>query len=199
VSGCTNFYNQAKASYPGCAQEIDSVFDCTGQVPVASIQCNPSSPSPTYAPGVCSAENAALTACTAGGSGSCNTVPLIPATVTGAAATVPVPAMTGGTIADGTYVETTVLAYSTSTPTLNTQQETLVFSGTRMDSVSVTDGGAEERYTATVSTPGGSEISFQITCTSPNHSGLITTAYTATATELQVIWETNVVHTYARQ
>ena len=66
---------------------------------------------------------------------------------------------------------------------------------------SPTDGGAEERYTATLEMHVGApyELTLNVSCTAPDVSGLITTFYEATATDLRIGTDLMEISTYTKQ
>jgi len=137
---------------------------------------------------------------------ACNAIENVGPAVSKTATTAPnpeTPSFTGGGIADGTYVLTAMLYYGASTAPAGTRQETLMFSsGSLVEAVYRVDGGAEERYTATFSTPAGSfgDLETHLVCSvsAPSTPLNSSVAYTATATELRLTADANEVSTYTK-
>lgn len=118
-----------------------------------------------------------------GGAGSaCNTVAITAPLITDAngAGTKPTPA--GGTIADGTYQVTAHTYYAPGSAKRTTYEVMLVVAGSTAQIAQIRDGGAEERFSLTVSTTG---TTFSGISSCPVVGTAIDfNAYTATATEL---------------
>jgi hypothetical protein len=136
----------------------------------------------------------------------CNFLANVGQTVVKTATTDPYPntdSFTGGAIADGTYVLTAMLNYATATAPAGTRKETLIFGGGTLQSVYSIDGAAEESYTASFTTPPASfgDIQIHLTCfaSAPNTALNSETAYTATATELQILTDLMQASTYTKQ
>jgi hypothetical protein len=166
----------------------------------------------------CGDVGGAFLACIRGGSGQdsgtppdvgttiCNFLANVGQTVAKTATTDPYPdtdTFTGGAIADGTYVLTAMLNYATATAPAGTRKETLMFGGGMLQAVYSIDGGAEERYTASFTTPAASfgDIQIHLTCfaSAPSTSLNSETAYTATATELRILTGGMQASTYTKQ
>ena len=136
----------------------------------------------------------------------CNSIANVGQTVVKTATTDPYPqtdSFTGGAIADGTYVLTAMLNYATATAPAGTRKETLIFSGGTLQAVYSIDGAAEERYTASFTTPSASfgDIQTHLTCfaSAPNTALNSETAYIATATELRILTDLMQASTYTKQ
>ena len=131
-----------------------------------------------------------------GGPGACNDL------VNGAAVTsktshaAATPAMTGGTIADGTYFLTAMDDYNGETGS-TTHQETWRFTNGTVDVITAENGAAATRYSGTFSTS-GNMVTFSFTCPM---TGSVTSPLTATSNELQTVNsnDANEVHTFTRQ
>ena len=134
-----------------------------------------------------------------GSSGACNTLtndaPVVSKTTHAGAA----PAMTGGTIADGTYILTAIDKYNGSVGT-NTLQEKWVFSGNTLQIVgSDSSSGVGETHASATYAVTGNSITITASCPGPTSW---TTLYTATPTEFQTedtSSNDDEVHTYALQ
>ena len=125
----------------------------------------------------------------AGGGGACNTVAITAPVVTDSsgAGTKPTPA--GGTIADGTYQVTAHTYYAPGSAKGNTYKVMLVVAGGTAQIAQIRNGGAEERFSLTVSTTG---TTFSAISSCPvMGTALDFDAYTATATELLLFNPTN--------
>jgi hypothetical protein len=114
------------------------------------------------------------------GTGLCNTLAnvgnVVPLTTNAGAA----PAMTGGQIADGTYVLTSQVAYAgRSTAGLGTLKQTFVITGNTVQVVQSGDGGPDEHQTIQLD-PSGGRLNFAYSCPTPGSK--LDGPYTATAT-----------------
>ena len=120
----------------------------------------------------------------------------MPPGVTEGAGTGTIPAMTGGTIADGTYVLTERLDFSGGTCACTTHTK-LVFSdgGTKLEGIFRTEPEADKIYAATVSTS-GTTMTWNFTC--PATMTLLR-QYTATATTIRTVDEQMQLETYTLQ
>lgn len=114
------------------------------------------------------------------GSG-CNTVAQKGTAVSQTAWTDPIPALTGGVIADGTWVMTKWAKTEGTAPASVSTAETLVVAGTSWKIAAV--AGSLSVHANGVATTSGNTITFVQTC--PGSSSKAST-YTATATELMV-------------
>lgn len=115
-----------------------------------------------------------------GGTAACNTLVNDGPDVPESAETGTPPTMTGGTIADGTYVLSARKDWQGSC-NCNTRQK-LSISGTTLQVVTKTDAAPEQRLTTTIATS-GNKLSLTVTCPAAQNLSL---EYTATATQLQV-------------
>jgi hypothetical protein len=108
----------------------------------------------------------------------------------------PPPAMTGGTIADGTYVLTKMVQYNGENGNL-AHQETIVFAGGNGQIVG-TESGATKRLFFTYTTS-GNEITEVVSCGGPAAS--VKQQYTATATTYVSVnsGDKNELHTFTKK
>lgn len=113
------------------------------------------------------------------GGGTCNALPL-PPVVNKTANAAALPAFTGGTIEDGTYVVTSVVDYGTSTPGGTSLQEVYELIGGVAHSAVASSEMAESHFAGTYKTT-GNMLSYSITCPL---MGSVSMAYTATPTTL---------------
>jgi hypothetical protein len=95
-----------------------------------------------------------------------------------------VPTMTGGTIADGTYVETTVTDYGNDIQKTTMTQTTWVINGSTLQWVEWSNELPEARLTMSLTTSDNA-LTFGLVC--PASGGTIAATYTATPTELRYI------------
>lgn len=119
------------------------------------------------------------TGTTGAGGGACNAL-VLPPVVKKTANAAALPAFTGGALADGTYVVTSVVDYGTTTPGGTSVQEVYEFVGGVVHTAVASSEKGEQRFAGTYTTS-GNMISFAITC--PMMGG-ISLAYTATPTML---------------
>ena len=115
-----------------------------------------------------------------GGSGLCNTLANVgtevPVTTNAGAA----PTMTGGQIADGTYVLTSQVVYAgRSTAGLGSLKQTFVIAGNTVQVVQSGEGGPDEHQTIQLD-PSGGKLNFAYSCPTPGNR--LDGPYTATAT-----------------
>jgi hypothetical protein len=105
--------------------------------------------------------------------------------------------MTGGTIADGTYFLTSMDLYNGHTSGKD-HQETWVISGGHLDAAAKVGTDPEENSSGDLVTS-GNQLTIQVTC--PAAATLTGSTYTATATELQIIFfdGPDDVRTYTKQ
>jgi hypothetical protein len=119
-------------------------------------------------------------ATTAGaGGGACNALAL-PPVVKKTADPAALPAFTGGPIADGTYVVTSVVDYGTSTPGGTSLQEIYELVGGVAHSAIASSEMAETHFAGTYATT-MSTLSYSLTCPGPFS---VSMSYTATPTTL---------------
>jgi hypothetical protein len=97
------------------------------------------------------------------------------------------PTMTGGTIADGTWVRTADIQYNSSTAPSGTRRDTVQVSGTTFQIVLRQDASADMHVTATAAL---SNNDFALTWTCGNTGG-VSRKYTATSTTLSLLDESN--------
>ena len=90
------------------------------------------------------------------------------------------PAFTGGSLEDGTYVVTTVVDYGTTTPGGTSVQEVYEFIGGVVHTAVASSEKSEEHFAGSYTTS-GSMLSFAITCP---FMGAISLGYTATPTAI---------------
>ena len=129
-------------------------------------------------------------------SGVCNTFDNISQTVSATVTQGPPPAMTGGTVVDGTYVVTSIVQYN-GDMTPFTLAETSVIGGNMDAWVSSTNGQAPVRYTTTFTT-NNNQLAFTFCCPA---AGNLTIFYTTDATTLSHVDPANPnrIITYTRQ
>ena len=139
-----------------------------------------------------------------GNSGACNDIANVGQVISKTATTdayPDTPSFTGGAIADGTYTLTAMLNYATATTPSGTRKETFLVAGNQLNAAFSVDGGAEERYTATLEMHVGApyELTLNVSCTAPDVTGLRTTFYEATATDLRIGTDLMEISTYTKQ
>ncbi len=115
-----------------------------------------------------------------GGTSACNSLVNDGADVPETAETGTPPTMTGGSIADGTYVLTARKDWQGSCNC--TTRQKLSITGTAVQVVTRTDAGADQRFGGTLSIA-GKAATLNVTCPGAQTKAL---EYTATATELQL-------------
>jgi hypothetical protein len=129
-------------------------------------------------------------------SGSCNTFDNISPTITRTVNQGLPPAMTGGTIVDGTYVVSSIVQYN-GDATSYSLAETSVITGNFDAWVASTNGQLPVRYTTTFTTV-GNQLMLSVCCPAP---GSLTISYTTDGTTLAHVdpLNSNRVITYTRQ
>ncbi len=131
---------------------------------------------------------------TGGGTGACTTVVNIASIVSKTANTAAAPAMTGGTIAPGTYVKTAIINYATSTPGTTKHQETWVITASTLNTVALTPGDTVEKRNSANYTVSGNMFTMNLTCPMV---GTLNAQYSATPTEIRFTSSSpNEVHVY---
>lgn len=139
-----------------------------------------------------------------GNSGACNAIANVGQVISKTATTdayPDTPSFTGGAIADGTYALTAMLNYATASAPSGTRKETFLVAGNQLNAVFSVDGGAEERYTATLEMNTGTPyaLTLNVSCTAPDVTGRSTTFYEATATDLRIGTDLMEISTYTKQ
>ena len=126
----------------------------------------------------------------------CNTFDNIAQTITRTVDPGSPPTMTGGNLADGTYVTTSIVQYNGDT-TAYTLAETSVISGNMDAWVASTNGQAPVRYTTTFTTT-NNQMAFTLCCPFP---GNLTILYTTDGTTISHVDPANPnrIITYTRQ
>jgi hypothetical protein len=113
-----------------------------------------------------------------GGAGSCNTLANIGTDVPVTTDPGPAPAMTGGTIVDGTYVLTSQVNYAGATLGSGALKQTFVITGNTVQVVQSGMGGPDEHSTI-IQIPSGNQLTFTYSCPTAR---TLTVPYTATPT-----------------
>jgi hypothetical protein len=128
--------------------------------------------------------------------GSCNTFPNVSQTVMRTVDSGPTPAMTGGNLADGTYVVTSIVQYNGDVTPFSLA-ETSVIAGNLDAWVASTNGNPEVRYTTTY-VANNNQLALSFCCPTP---GNLTILYTTDGTTISHIDPANPnrVITYTRQ
>lgn len=139
------------------------------------------------------------TATTGDVAGACNTVVNVGSPVSKTSDPGPVPAFTGGTILDGTYVLTAVIDYNGhSGSTVSTETLILSAGGTHLEETAteVSSGvSKEQRNTATLSAS-GSALTIGVTCPA---TVSLPAKFTATATDFRfLVDDPNEVHVFTK-
>ena len=134
---------------------------------------------------------------TDGASGDCNTLTNVGTVVSETTNASALPAMTGGTIVDGTYVLSSAVEYAGSTADTKTHKRTLKISGTTIQIVNSDNGGPDVHATLSIA-PSGNKMNETMTC--PVAGAVTQGAYTATATTLAILKDgENLIETYTKQ
>lgn len=206
VTECQSVLVEDKRLYPGCVDQINKVFACTGTVATTSIHCSATSSAPRYDPLFCPTEVAALNTClpTTGCNIIANTAPTIERTAV--AAELPIADAAGGPLLAATYFRTAATEYTgaggPTGPTGRTDKQTIAISASTgtafvLQSVQSTNGAADQRGTLRV-TPSGTVVSLLATC--PYNAPFADFPYTATETAI-TLYNTieNVVEVYTKQ
>lgn len=129
--------------------------------------------------------------------GACNTIANIGTAVPETTNPAALPAMTGGTIADGTYVLTSAVYYAGSTASSVTHKRTLAISGSTVQLVNSDNSGPDVHATIMFA-PSGNQLGDQGTCPAGLTVGPST--YTASSTTLEITKVAdNQVETYTKQ
>jgi hypothetical protein len=121
-----------------------------------------------------------------------NVGPTVPATQVAGA----LPTMTGGTIVEGTYVETGYAYYNGASGS-GTHKETLIFANGTVKNIN-SDTGKPDVILAGTYTTSGNTLTMNIQCP---QAGTVTTTFTASATTLMFIVSTspNKLETWTKQ
>jgi hypothetical protein len=129
--------------------------------------------------------------------GACNAIANVGTPVAETANAAALPAMTGGTIVDGTYVLISNVQYAGSSAGTKTHKRTLAISGTTIQLVNSDDAGADVHVTLKIA-PSGNALNETLTC--PTGLPFTPGTYTATATTLAIQKSgSQQVETYAKQ
>jgi hypothetical protein len=162
--------------------KVDATFDVAIDVAADARPDRPADTIDAGPPGTCS--------------GACNTFDNISQTVMRTVAQGATPAMTGGTIVDGTYVVTSIVHYNGDMSAFSLA-ETSVIAGNMDAWISETNGQAPVRYTTTF-TANNNQLAFDFCCPS---GGTLTILYTTDGTTLSHVDPANPnrVITYTRQ
>ena len=108
----------------------------------------------------------------------------------------PPPAMTGGTIADGTYALTKMVQYNGETGN-TAHKDSMVFAGGNGQVAGLKDGTGPLQSAFFTFTTAGNELTLTMTC---GGSGTVTLKYTATATTITTVnaGDPNELHTFTK-
>lgn len=133
----------------------------------------------------------------ADGSSTCNAITNVAPIVGKTTHAGPPPAMTGGTVMDGTYVLTAMDKYNGTTGS-NTHQETWIFSAGQVQIVAVDSSMSGEIRAAGTYATVGNGMTLNLTCPT---STSVMNPYTASATQLLLVNanDPNEIHTFTRQ
>lgn len=172
-----------------------------GQASDASTQPETSGPADADAP-----SDAGADAPVDANTGACNTLTDVGPQVSYVSSSDPAPVAAGGTILDGTYALTSIVAYTTSSVTFPAGTATISISGSTVQSVTHSAGNnAKQTQTGTFTTS-GTDFTITTTCSTnktDGGAGPRTTGYTATETTFALLLDGGaqgvLVTTYTKQ
>ena len=143
-----------------------------------------------------SADASGDTSAQASATPNCGAAPNLAPVLAPTTVSTPPPTMTGGTIVEGTYIETGYVYYNGETSS-SSHKETLILSNGTMKNIG-SEGGSPDRILGGTYTTSGNTLTFNITCPQPV---TIQATYTATPTTIQFITsdDTNKVETWTKQ
>ena len=129
----------------------------------------------------------------------CSPIAGIGPTVTRTANAEPLPAMTGGPIADGLYVLTSNVVYAATTTPGPTRKSTMEIAGSRVRYVDNYSDGPDSYFLMSASIKGATKWSLVILCPLFVAGESFEFDYTATATELAILADPARIETWTKQ